>query len=175
MLRNSLLCLNLARKGNLKCVKTCINQNITNFNAISLKYLSLDTINYAKRQESLHSDNHKPTDVTYEELLKLQKNNAQDLLLIDVREPSEIVETGTIDGSINIPLNQLNDTLKMKNLKNKLGDKMKNINNPNTKIIFHCMKGIRSEEAMKIAHSLGLKQAKNYTGGFEEWRKKQKN
>ncbi|XP_065313215.1 thiosulfate sulfurtransferase/rhodanese-like domain-containing protein 3 isoform X3 [Gordionus sp. m RMFG-2023] len=156
MLRNSLLCLNLARKGNLKCVKTCINQNITNFNAISLKYLSLDTINYAKRQESLHSDNHKPTDVTYEELLKLQKNNAQDLLLIDVREPSEIVETGTIDGSINIPLEKLKLSLNMTNEEFLSNYHKKKPKVADKNIIFYGLIDIKSSTALEIAHKNGF-------------------
>lgn len=41
--------------------------------------------------------------VTYEDVKRVSENNKGDILLIDVREPQELVETGTIPNSVNIP------------------------------------------------------------------------
>ncbi|CAH2009453.1 unnamed protein product [Acanthoscelides obtectus] len=59
------------------------------FNIISLKYTSCIT------QDSLTA--------SYEEIKKLGKQPSKDVYIIDVREPTELQETGTIPSSLNIP------------------------------------------------------------------------
>src|SRR5690242_722514 len=58
------------------------------------------------------------------------------IFLLDVREPSELSETGAIDGYVNIPLGQLEKRLK-EVPKNKL-------------IITYCMRGARAGRAAEI-------------------------
>ena len=46
----------------------------------------------------------RPLDV---EALKKQLDAGEDVFLLDVREPAELEEIGTIDGHVNIPMDQL--------------------------------------------------------------------
>lgn len=110
--------------------------------------------------------------VSYEEVKQLPNNPKK--LLIDVREPSELQETGQISSSINIPLGQVSEELSAnmdkKAFKAKYGrDKP----DENTEIIFHCKIGRRSQNAAELAKSLGYKNSKNYVGSWTEWAEKE--
>ncbi|KAH8382238.1 hypothetical protein KR009_002535 [Drosophila setifemur] len=89
-------------------------------------------------------------------------------LLIDVREPDELKETGQIPASINIPLGVVSQELAAsdKLFKSKYGrEKPK----PDTEIIFHCKIGRRSLKAAEAAAALGFKNVKNYEGSWLDW------
>lgn len=110
--------------------------------------------------------------VTYEEVKQLPKYPKK--LLIDVREPNELQETGQIPSSINIPLGQVAEELSANMdegvFKAKYGrDKP----DGNTEIIFHCKIGRRSQNAAELAKSLGYKNSKNYLGSWTEWAEKE--
>ncbi|XP_049298142.1 rhodanese domain-containing protein CG4456-like isoform X2 [Anopheles funestus] len=107
---------------------------------------------------------------TYEEVLDLP--NHPEKLLIDVRNPDELSETGKIPTSINIPLPQLEEGLNLTNeaFKAKFGrDKP----GPSTEVIFHCKMGGRAQKATDLASSLGFINARNYKGSWTEWAAKQ--
>ncbi|EDW81203.1 uncharacterized protein Dwil_GK11151 [Drosophila willistoni] len=94
--------------------------------------------------------------------------NEPQKLLIDVREPDELKETGQIPTSVNIPLGRVSQELSTSNeaFKSKYGrDKPQ----PNTEIIFHCKIGKRSLKAAETAASLGFKNVKNYEGSWTDW------
>ena len=55
----------------------------------------------AKSGEALEKKSHARTVITYEELKELIKKH--EVLLVDVREPKEIEQTGLMPGAINIP------------------------------------------------------------------------
>ncbi|XP_065359566.1 rhodanese domain-containing protein CG4456-like [Calliphora vicina] len=110
--------------------------------------------------------------VSYEEVKQLKKH--PEILLIDVREPNELLETGEIPTSINIPLGQvaeeLSENVDKGAFKAKYGrDKP----DKNTEIIFHCKIGKRSQNAAELARSLGYKNTKNYLGSWTEWAEKE--
>ncbi|EDV42396.2 uncharacterized protein Dana_GF17037 [Drosophila ananassae] len=89
-------------------------------------------------------------------------------LLIDVREPDELKETGQIPSSINIPLGVVSQELATSEqaFKSKYGrDKPK----PDTEIIFHCKIGRRSLKAAEAATALGYKKVSNYEGSWLDW------
>ncbi|XP_017046914.1 rhodanese domain-containing protein CG4456 [Drosophila ficusphila] len=89
-------------------------------------------------------------------------------LLIDVREPDELKETGQIPASINIPLGVVSQELSASEqlFKSKYGrDKPK----PDTEIIFHCKIGKRSLKAAEAAAALGFRNLKNYEGSWLDW------
>lgn len=95
------------------------------------------------------------TEITREQLEEKIKN-ADDFILIDVREPSEFA-AGSIDGAILIPLGELKIEIK-------------NFNFPSEKeIIVYCQTGRRSEAAAEILEKLGYKNVKNLKGGIIEW------
>ncbi|KAB0800700.1 hypothetical protein PPYR_06439 [Photinus pyralis] len=90
-------------------------------------------------------------------------------LLVDVREPEELKETGVLPASINIPLGEVENALKsMENneFRTKYGHNKPALETP---LVFSCRSGKRSETAAKTAISLGYKNVSNYTGGWLDW------
>ncbi|XP_063700157.1 rhodanese domain-containing protein CG4456 isoform X1 [Culicoides brevitarsis] len=109
---------------------------------------------------------------TYEEVKDLP--NHPEKLLIDVREPSELQQTGVIPTSINIPLGDVatafsNSTSpsEFKELygrpKPEQGDYL----------ILSCRSGRRSQLAIDILEQLGYTNARNYKGSWTEWAQKE--
>jgi len=99
----------------------------------------------------------------------------KDILLIDVREPSELAETGIIPGSINIPLAEVENALKnlsSEEFFNRYGRQKPSKNFP---LVFSCRSGKRSEAASTIAQKLGYNNINNYSGGWLDWEQKNKN
>ncbi|XP_035784518.1 rhodanese domain-containing protein CG4456-like isoform X3 [Anopheles albimanus] len=107
---------------------------------------------------------------TYEEVLDLP--NHPEKLLIDVRNPDELAETGKIPTSINIPLPQLEEGMKLaeSEFKARYGREKPATG---TEIIFHCKMGGRAQKATDLATSLGYTNARNYKGSWTEWAAKQ--
>ncbi|CAH0553925.1 unnamed protein product [Brassicogethes aeneus] len=105
---------------------------------------------------------------TFDEVKNLNKN----VVLIDVREPSELKEFGVIPGSINIPLKDVEKALK--DLSSEEFGKLYGKNKPSldTEIIFSCRSGRRSGLAADIAVKLGYQNVKNYQGSWLEWEQK---
>ncbi|KRT86788.1 hypothetical protein AMK59_1707 [Oryctes borbonicus] len=91
------------------------------------------------------------------------------ILIIDVRQPSELIETGVIPNSINIPLNILEATLRSLSPEAFLQQYQREKPDFDTIIIFTCRSGNRSGQAQNIALNLGYIYAKNYAGGWLEW------
>ncbi|XP_063700159.1 rhodanese domain-containing protein CG4456 isoform X2 [Culicoides brevitarsis] len=107
---------------------------------------------------------------TYEEVKDLP--NHPEKLLIDVREPSELQQTGVIPTSINIPLATVEtefklsaDMFKQKYSRDKPTE--------DTEVIFSCLKGGRAQKAADAAKALGFKNARNYKGSWTEWAQKE--
>uniref|UniRef100_UPI00398EA74F thiosulfate sulfurtransferase/rhodanese-like domain-containing protein 3 n=1 Tax=Pristiophorus japonicus TaxID=55135 RepID=UPI00398EA74F len=109
-----------------------------------------------------------PESVTYQELKQLLKSNK--IVVIDVREPWELKETGQIPGSINVPLRQVEQALKLdpSSFMETYNGKMPSTSD---KIVFSCLAGIRSKKALDIAASVGYSRALHFPGGWEEWMK----
>jgi len=88
--------------------------------------------------------------------------------LVDVREPSEIKSTGNIPTAINIPLATLNTALHMNE-----EEFQKNFSCPkpkvDSKLIFSCRSGMRSERACNIAKDCGFQNILNYKGSANDW------
>ncbi|XP_019499174.1 PREDICTED: thiosulfate sulfurtransferase/rhodanese-like domain-containing protein 3 [Hipposideros armiger] len=105
-------------------------------------------------------------DVTYKELKSLL--NSKKIMLIDVREPWEILEHGKIPGSVNIPLDEVGEALQMnsKDFREKYNE-VKPSQSDN--LVFSCLAGVRSKKALDTAISLGFNSAQQYAGGWKEW------
>ncbi|GBP88614.1 Rhodanese domain-containing protein CG4456 [Eumeta japonica] len=110
--------------------------------------------------------------VSYEYIKQLK--NRPNILLIDVREPQELKETGQIPSSINIPLgqiaNELGPNVDRDTFKAKYGREKPE---KNSEIIFHCRIGKRSQNAAELARTLGFQNTKNYLGSWLEWAEKE--
>ncbi|XP_061395007.1 rhodanese domain-containing protein CG4456-like [Musca vetustissima] len=110
--------------------------------------------------------------VRYEEIKQLPKYPNK--LLIDVREPQELQESGKIPTAINIPLDQvitaLADNVDAKVFRAKYG---RDFPAKDMEVIFHCRSGKRSQAAAEIAQKLGYTNVKNYVGSWLEWADKE--
>jgi rhodanese-related sulfurtransferase len=113
----------------------------------------------------------KSRDIDISKLKEYQKDS--EVVIVDVREKSEIAETGVLPGGINIPLGELEEAL------NKSPDDFKksfNRDKPSkdTKMVFSCRSGKRSLNALNKALSLGYSESENFAGGWLEWEKNSK-
>ncbi|KXJ25192.1 thiosulfate sulfurtransferase/rhodanese-like domain-containing protein 3 [Exaiptasia diaphana] len=108
-----------------------------------------------------------PSTVNIEELKAMIAAN--DIQLIDVREPYELQESGKIPNSVNVPLGDIPDafTMKPKQFMEKYNAKKPKRKDAN--IVFHCKAGIRSKHALNQVHQLGFKMSRHYPGGFDDW------
>ncbi|XP_040021098.1 thiosulfate sulfurtransferase/rhodanese-like domain-containing protein 3 [Gasterosteus aculeatus] len=106
--------------------------------------------------------------VNYEQLKRLLAGRKA--VVIDVREPSELMEYGHIPGSINVPLGQVNTALQLaqEEFHEKYGAVMPQ---QTDNIVFTCRSGVRSLKALDTAVSLGYKDVQNYLGGWLDWEK----
>ncbi|KDR12490.1 thiosulfate sulfurtransferase/rhodanese-like domain-containing protein 3 [Zootermopsis nevadensis] len=106
-------------------------------------------------------------DLSYEDIIELKQKN--EIILIDVREPSEIEETGKLPGSVHIPLGELKNALEVLSqadfLKKYGTEKPKRDAN----LVFSCRTGKRSRTAMETATSIGFLNSRHYSGGFTDW------
>ncbi|XP_009070017.1 PREDICTED: thiosulfate sulfurtransferase/rhodanese-like domain-containing protein 3 [Acanthisitta chloris] len=103
--------------------------------------------------------------ISYQELKDLKKTKA---LHIDVRERWEIDRFGKIPESINIPLGELVEALQMDpvEFKEQYNQEMPSKSDP---VVFSCLAGTRSRQALGFAVSLGFSRVQQYAGGFEDW------
>uniref|UniRef100_A0A1A9VR25 Rhodanese domain-containing protein n=1 Tax=Glossina austeni TaxID=7395 RepID=A0A1A9VR25_GLOAU len=110
--------------------------------------------------------------VEYKDIKELPKHPEK--LLIDVREPNELQETGQIPTSINIPLGvvgqELHPDVDESTFKAKYGRDKPKID---TELIFHCKVGRRSHNAAEIVQQLGYRNVRNYLGSWTEWAEKE--
>tara|TARA_Y100000768_G_C23696860_1_gene549518 strand:+ start:190 stop:591 length:402 start_codon:yes stop_codon:yes gene_type:complete len=89
-------------------------------------------------------------------------DNSEQYFVIDVREGTEIEETGSIANAINIPRGLIEMKLTPSN-----DDKGLNANTP---IIVYCGGGSRASLAGKTLIELGFKNVQNLQGGFRGWK-----
>ncbi|KAH0945919.1 hypothetical protein HN011_002879 [Eciton burchellii] len=114
----------------------------------------------------------KSLDVNYEEILQAQNDDS--ILIIDIREQSEIRKTGKLPGSIHIPMNDvcyILQNLSEEDFKKRYG---KHKPTKNTRIIFSCQSGRRSATMQEETQKLGYKNVYNYKGGWLDWERKQR-
>jgi adenylyltransferase/sulfurtransferase len=88
--------------------------------------------------------------------LKVKRDEHQDFVLIDVREPNEY-DIAHIEGSTLIPLSQLpNRFHELDKYKGK-------------EIVVHCKSGVRSGKAITFLKQQGFENLVNLAGGINEW------
>jgi len=87
--------------------------------------------------------------------------NSKKYFVIDVREATEIAETGSIANAVNIPRGLIEMKLVPTN-----DDKSLNANTP---IVVYCGGGSRAALAGKTLVELGFNHVRNLEGGFRGW------
>ncbi len=91
------------------------------------------------------------------EKLNTEMIENEDLYIIDVREPSELEETGYIPGAVNIPVKSLADNPALLPA---------DLDAP---IAVYCKSGTRSTFGWSVLNALGYTNVTNLTGGFMAW------
>ncbi|XP_011874413.1 PREDICTED: putative thiosulfate sulfurtransferase, mitochondrial isoform X2 [Vollenhovia emeryi] len=94
--------------------------------------------------------------------------------IIDVRQPSEIKETSSIPGSINIPLDTITQVFKEMSAEDFMNEYKKPKPSVDNEIIFSCMSGRRSQSAVKQLEKLNYKKVYSFSGGWSQWDKEKK-
>lgn len=90
------------------------------------------------------------------------------ILLEDVREPSELKDTGRIPGSINIPVKTAPDGffLPDEDFEDRFGFVRPD---RDTEVIFYCRSGVRSRAAAGLAKEAGWTKVGEYPGSWLDW------
>ena len=88
--------------------------------------------------------------------------NSEKYFVIDVREGTEIAETGSIANAVNIPRG-------LTEMKLAPTDEDKSLN-ANTEIVVYCGGGSRAALAGKTLIELGFNNVQNLEGGFRGWK-----
>ena len=83
--------------------------------------------------------------------------NAEGIVLVDLREEAERVKSGVIPGSVHAPYSRLDQHLDM--LRQSAG----------REIVFYCAVGERSTMAVNIARERGVSACAHIPGGFIAW------
>lgn len=157
-------CLNFFKNKTVYAATGLANQNV-----FLAPPKAVSSYNFVKLYSSNES---KIPIVSYEDIKQLTKQPKK--LLIDVREPQELQETGQIPTSINIPLGQVTEELGP-GVDNSVFRAKYGRDKPekNTEIIFHCKIGRRSLSAAEKAKTLGYQNIYNYLGSWTEWAEKE--
>ena len=89
------------------------------------------------------------------------KKNPEKYLVIDVREKTEIIETGSIPNAINIPRGLI---------EMKLSPAEDDGLNADTPIVVYCGGGSRAALAGKTLKDIGFTNIQNLEGGYRGWK-----
>ncbi|XP_041924839.1 thiosulfate:glutathione sulfurtransferase isoform X2 [Alosa sapidissima] len=138
--------------------------------AITIQCCNLRTsaaVNYNNNDASPDPD----SVVSYEKIQSML--SSKNIQLFDVRNPDEF-QAGRIPGSINIPLDSLEQSLKLSPQHFELLFEAKAPGKEDDNIVFHCQRGRRSASALEIAKRLGYMRARHYAGGYSEWAERDK-
>ncbi|RYP06001.1 hypothetical protein DL765_009649 [Monosporascus sp. GIB2] len=90
------------------------------------------------------------------------------VMIIDVREPSEVAETGRIPGSVNVPVASAPDSFHVP--EDEFEDRFGFPRPPrDAELLFYCKAGVRSRAAAGVARDAGWSRVGEYPGSWSEW------
>jgi rhodanese-related sulfurtransferase len=93
----------------------------------------------------------------------VDKERAAGVLLVDLREPAELTESGRIAGSVNVPRGMLEFRADPTSPYHQEGFE------PERRIILHCATGGRSALAAVALTDMGYTNVAHLDGGFKAW------
>jgi rhodanese-related sulfurtransferase len=96
--------------------------------------------------------------------VKQLSGGADDVVIVDLRDPREIEREGRIPGAFSCPRGMLEFWI------DPASPYAKPIFQGDKKFVFHCASGWRSALAAKTAQEMGLKPVAHIGGGFTGWR-----
>ncbi|KAI1066553.1 hypothetical protein NW752_005635 [Fusarium irregulare] len=110
-----------------------------------------------------------PKQWEFEELKNLvQKGANEEIVIVDVREPHELFETGKIPGAINIPITTAVQSF---HIPEEDFEEMYGFERPSKdkELLFYCKAGIRAKSASQLANHAGWKKTSEYPGSWLDW------
>ncbi|KAF5718113.1 heat shock 67B2 [Fusarium mundagurra] len=110
-----------------------------------------------------------PKPWSFEEIKNhVEKSDPGNVVLIDVREPVELFETGKIPGAINIPITSAAQSF---HISDEDFEDMYGFQRPakNKELVFYCKAGVRARAAAQLAHYAGWDKIGDYAGSWLDW------
>ncbi|KAG9231399.1 rhodanese domain-containing protein [Amylocarpus encephaloides] len=126
---------------------------------------------FQKPQFRCFSDGTRATKTyTFEDVKALSENPTSDTTLIDTREPGEIQSTGSIPGSINIPIVSQPDSffIPEDEFEDRFGFEKPG---KEQQLVVYCKAGVRSRTAAEFARQAGFSNVVEYPGSWMDWEK----
>ncbi|OLN95593.1 Thiosulfate sulfurtransferase RDL2, mitochondrial [Colletotrichum chlorophyti] len=104
---------------------------------------------------------------TYEQMAELAKD-PKGVVIVDTREPGELVDTGRIPTAINIPVATAPESFHMteEDFEDRYGFARPG---KETELVFYCKAGVRSRALAALAKEAGWKNVGEYPGSFLDW------
>jgi Uncharacterized NAD(FAD)-dependent dehydrogenases len=109
--------------------------------------------------------------IYWRELEQIVSNNEKNTILLDVRTKEEF-QMGSIEGSVNIPLDDLRQILDDLDCNGgcDLPDKYSKILKPDNEIVTICAVGLRGYLALRLLDQNGFKNVRNLVGGYKTYK-----
>ncbi|KPM34077.1 hypothetical protein AK830_g12496, partial [Neonectria ditissima] len=97
-----------------------------------------------------------------------QGKDGDKIVIVDVREPAELFETGRIPGAINIPITSAIQSL---HLPEEDFQELYGFDRPpkDAELLFYCKAGVRARAAANIARHAGYERVGEYPGSWLDW------
>ncbi|KKA27086.1 hypothetical protein TD95_001139 [Thielaviopsis punctulata] len=108
-----------------------------------------------------------PVIFDFDKMQELIKEQPEDYVIVDAREPGELVQSGTIPTAINIPISSASDSFLIhdEDFEDRFGFERPG---KDKTLVFFCKAGIRSHAAARLARESGWKTAE-YPGSWVDW------
>ncbi|KAH7137128.1 Rhodanese-like domain-containing protein [Dactylonectria estremocensis] len=105
---------------------------------------------------------------SFDEVKAQAEKRVADVVIVDVREPSEVLSTGLIPGAINIPITSAVQSFHIDNEDFEL---LYGFSRPekNAELLFYCKAGVRARAAANLARDAGWAKVGEYPGSWLEW------
>jgi len=108
---------------------------------------------------------------SFEQVSKLIADPTHKLAIIDVREPSELQETGKIPGAVNIPIKTSPDSFHIneEEFEDRFGCPRPE---KDAELVIYCRSGVRGRAAAGLARDAGWTKIGEYPGSWLDWLEK---
>lgn len=104
----------------------------------------------------------------FEEMQKLIEDPKREVVIVDAREPGELISTGRIPGAINIPITTSPDSffISEDEFEDRFGFPRPS---KDSEVVFYCKAGVRSRGAAGLAREAGWEKVGEYPGSWLDW------
>jgi len=127
----------------------------------------------AELEQAPHQHISKPAtkrcDVAFETIEEWFRLQGSRVWLIDVRDRRDVARDGMIPNSVNVPLGELKAALLADCEDFDLKYGFEKPEKHHEKVVFYSINHVKSATAVEIAHRLGYRYTRHYSGGYEDW------